>query len=433
MNEQDAHAPAARKPRIVRPDRTITDPDPKSIDELVPPDHPVRSIWDLVEGLNFDPLYAQIKSVEGHPGRPAIDVMVLTAVWVYATIRNISSARLLEVLCYESDPYKWLRGGVNVNYHTLSDFRTKHSDWLGEQVSLMVAIMRSEGLINLDQVGQDGMRARASAGSGSFKKEETLDALIAEARQEWDRLQAAFETGESDHSRREKAAQERAARERLERLQRAKAELKQVQAARESRKKGDGTHARASTTDPEARRMKMPDGGFRPGFNVQFATTLDTHVIVGVDVTNSGTDAGEMDPMLEQIETEHGTLPKEFFTDGGYSTINDIEEVSSRGVIVYTPVKEAERQEKEGKDPYAPRPGESEEVAAWRQRMGTEEGKQKYKERCKCELTNAQARNHGLYRFLVRGLKKVKAVTQWHALAHNIVRMIKLRAQLATA
>jgi len=295
-----------------------------------------------------------------------------------------------------------------------------------------VAIMRAEGLIEIGQTGQDGMRARASAGSASFKKGETLEALTTEAQQEWDRVQAEFENGQSDQPARRQAAQKRAARERLERLERAKKELEKVQAARESRKKGDGTTARASTTDPEARRMKMPDGGFRPGYNVQFATTLDTLVIVGVDLINSGSDAGQMDPMLDRIETQQGTIPQEYNTDGGFSTVEDIEKVSQRGVVVYTPVKEAERLEKAGKDPYAPRPGDSAEVAEWRKRMGSEEGKEQYKARCKCELANAQARNHGLYRFLVRGLEKARTVTIWYALAHNMLRTIALRAKLAT-
>ncbi|GAC1663468.1 MAG: hypothetical protein PVS2B1_22620 [Candidatus Dormibacteraceae bacterium] len=417
---------------MVQPDRTVVDPNPKRIDDLIPLDHPVRSIWELVRGLDFEPLYAQIKSVEGHPGRPAADVMVLTALWIYAITRGIASARLLEAHCYETDAYKWLRGGVDVNYHSLSDFRTDHGEWLEQQFVRLVAIMRAEGLIEIGHTGQDGMRARASAGSASFKKAETLQALTAQAQQEWDRVQAEFETGQSDQSARSQASQKRAARERLERLERAKEELAKVQAARESRKKGDGTMARTSTTDPDARRMKMPDGGFRPGYNVQFATTLDTLVIVGVDLINSGSDAGQMDPMLERIETQQGTLPEKHITDGGFSTVEDIEKVAQRGVVVYTPVKEAERLEKEGKDPYAPRPGDSEEVAEWRKRMGSEEGKEQYKARCKCELANAQARNHGLYRFLVRGLEKVRTVTIWYALANNVLRMIALRAKIAT-
>lgn len=431
MNEQDAQSPEARKPRLLQPDRAQPDPNPRIVDNLVPPDHIVRTIWDLTEELDLAPLYAKIKAVEGHAGRPPADPRLLTALWLYATLDRIASPRVLERQCYECDPYKWLRGGVDVNYHTLSDFRTDHKDWLEQQVVGLVATMRAEGLINMDRLGQDGLRIRASAGSGSFKKEEKLDALLEEAQQDWDRLQDEFETELSNDPRRAQA-QARAARERLERLKRAKEEVQKLQVTREARKKGDGQHARASTTDPEARRMKMPDGGFRPAYNAQFSTTLDTLVTVGVDLTNAGTDGGQMGPMVEQIHGQQGELPGQYYVDGGFSTKEDIERVGSQGITVFTPVKEADRQEEEGKDPYAPRRGEGPVLTEWRQRMGTADGKEKYKQRSKCEWSNAQVRNHGLYGVLVRGLDKVKAVVLWHILANNLLRMAALRAQHAT-
>jgi len=412
------------------PNRSQLDPNPKTIDELIPGDHPARLVWEMVEGLDMTPLYDQIRAVEGHPGRTPIDPRILTALWLYATMEGIACARELERRCYDCDPFKWLRGGVNVNYHTLSDFRTEQLAWLEQQVVAVVATMRAEGLIDLNQVGQDGLRVRASAGSGSFKKEEKLDERLAEAQQQWDRLQSEFANASRESPRRQ-AAQGRAVRERLDRLQRAKEEVRKVQASREARKKGDGAEARASMTDPECRRMKMPDGGFRPAYNVQFATTLDTLVIVGADVTNAGSDGGQMDPMVYRIETQQGALPQEYYADGGFSTKEDIEQVGQRGVVVYTPVKEAEQQQQEGKDPYAPRRGESPELTQWRQRMGTEAGQEKYKQRTKCEWSNAVSRNHGLYKFVVRGMEKVKAVAWWHALAQNLLRWAALRAERA--
>ena len=430
MDQQDA-SKTAPSPRVKRPDRSQTDPHPKTIDELIAEGHPARLVWELVQDLDMTPLYANIKAVEGHPGRPAIDPEILTALWMYATSEGISSARKLAELCYRDDVYKWLRGGVDLNYHTLADFRTHHAEWLEQQIVTTVAVMRKEGLINLKVVGQDGMRVRASAGSGSFKKEEKLEEFLEEAQQQWNRLQEEFENGSSELSARQQAARERAARERLERLQRAKEECKKVAAARERRKKGDGRHARASMTDPEARRMKMPDGGYRPACNVQFATTLDTLVIVGVDVINAGSDGGQMDPMIQRIEQQQGEFPDEYYTDGGFSTKDDIENVGQRGVEVYTPIKEEDKQKREGKDPYAPRPGEGSKLTEWRQRMGTEEAKEKYKQRCKCEWSNACCRNWGLWQFRVRGLEKVKTVVLWYVLTHNLLRMVALRAQRA--
>lgn len=432
MDPQDASKDAAaRSPRLKTPDRSQVDPNPRILDELIPDDDPARLVWEMTGDLNLGPLYEGIKSVEGRPGRPTIDPRVLVALWLYATAEGISSARKLAEFCYRLDGFKWIRGGVDVNHHTLSDFRVAHTDWLQEQVVQIVAAMLAEGLITLNRVGQDGMRVRASAGSGSFKKEETLDKLLALAQEQWDRLQKEFETGAPELSARQRAARERAARERLERLQRAKEEQQKIAAAREARKKEDGENARASFTDPESRKMKMADGGFRPAYNPQFATDLDGLVIVGVDVTNAGSDGGQMDPMVEQIEENQRQLPEEYYTDGGFSTKDDIEKLGERGVTVFTPVKEEEKRRNEGKDPFAPQKGDKPQVAEWRQRMGTQEAKEKYKQRSKCEWTNARCRQRNLWQFTVRGLAKVKAVVLWHVLAHNLQRRVALRAERA--
>jgi hypothetical protein len=319
---------------------------------------------------------------------------------------------------------------VDVNYHTLSDFRTSHPQWLKEQVVTNIAAIRAEDLADLETIGQDGMRVRASAGSASFKKAETLERLLEAAEQRWDDLQEEFEQ-ETELSARQQAAQERAARERIERLKQAQEEVNQVARQREKRKKGDGASARASTTDAQARRMKMGDGGFRPAYNVEFATDLDNLVIVGADLINAGGDSGQMEPMVQQIEAEQSPLSEdaEYYVDGGFSTKEDIESVGQRGVTVFAPVKELKKQEQQGKDPYAAKPGDSPEVAAWRERMGTEEAKEKYKQRSKTEWPNAECRNRGLQQFLVRGLAKVKSVVMWYVLIHNLLRMVALRAE----
>jgi transposase len=420
-------------PRVQRPDRSQADPDPKTIDELIPDDHPARLVWELVGDLDMTGLYEKIRSVEGHAGRPAIDPQILVALWGYATVEGISSARRLARLCYRDDAFKWLRGGVEVNYHTLADFRTDHSEWLEQQVVGIVAVLMEEGLIDLNCVGQDGMRVRASAGSGSFKREAKLEERLQQAQQQWERLEEEFRNPSPKRSARQEAARRRAARERVERMERAKEERKKVEAGREAHKKGDGKNARASTTDPEARRMKMGDGGYRPAYNVQFATTLDTLVITGVDVTNAGSDGGQMDPMVQRIESQQDQLPKEYYVDGGFSVKEDIEQVGQRGVTVYAPVKDVEKKQQEGKDPYVPQKTDTRYVAAWRERMGTEEAQAKYQQRSKCEWPNAMCRNRNLQQFTVRGLAKVKAVVLWYVLVHNLSRMVALRAQRAQA
>jgi hypothetical protein len=356
------------------------------------------------------------------------------ALWIYATDEGIASARELERRCYDCDPYKWLRGGVDVNYHTFSDFRTAQPEWLKEQVVTNIAAMRAEGLASLDVLGQDGMRVRASAGNDSFKREETLQQLLEDAEHHWDHLQEAFEQ-ETELSARQQAARERSARERVQRLKQALEEVKQVAEAREKRKKGDGASARASTTDPPARRMKMGDGGTRPAYNVELTTDLNSLVIMGADLINAGSDAGQMEPMVQQIEAEQAPLPQggEYHVDGGFVTMDDVESVGQRGVTVFAPPKEVEKQQRQGKDPYAPKRGDTPKVAEWRQRMGTAEAQEKYKQRGKCEWSNAQCRNRGLYQFLVRGLQKVKSVVLWYVLVHNLFRWVALRAEQAKA
>ena len=432
MNSQDASTEAT--PRMKSPDRSQVDPNPKRIEDLIPPDHKARLVWQLIQDLDLTLLYAQIKAVEGHAGRPAIDPRILVALWLYATDERIASARELARRCYDCDPYKWLRGGVDVNYHTLSDFRTAHPEWLKEQVVTNVAALRAEGLASLEVLGQDGMRVRASAGNDSFKREETLQQLLEEAERQWDHLQEEFEQ-ETELSARQQAAQERSARERIERLKQALEEVKQVAEAREKRKKGDGASARASTTDPLARRMKMGDGGTRPAFNVEFTTELTNLVIVGADLINAGSDAGQMEPMVQQIEAEQAPLPEgsEYYVDGGFATKEDLQRMGQRRVTVFAPPKEVEKQQQEGKDPYAAKPGDSPEIAEWRQRMGTAEAQEKYKQRGKCEWSNAQCRNRGLQQFLVRGLQKVKSVVLWYVLVHNLFRWVALRAGRAAA
>ncbi len=418
-------------PRFCRPDRSQRDPHPRLLDELVASDHPVRAVWDFVQPMDLHALEAEYRAVEQHPGRPAIDVRLLVALWLYATVEGVASAHRLNQLCTRDDPFKWLCGGVSVNYHTLSDFRTKHADWLAEQVIGSVAVLRREGLVDLNRVGQDGLRVRASAGAGSFRRQAKLAEAQEEAQQHWDALQAELQADPGARSRRQRQAQVRAARERLQRLQRAQQEWRTLEASREKRKKGDGAKTRVSTTDPEARRMKMPDGGYRPAYNVQFATTLDTLVVVGVEVTNAGTDAGQLAPMVAQIAQDCGAPPRECYVDGGFVSRDDVTEVSAQGVVVYAPIKEEAKKRAQGRDPYAPVQGDTPAVAAWRGRMGTAEAKAKYRARSLCEWTNATSREHGLTRLLVRGLAKVKAVALWHGLAVNFRRTVALRAAQA--
>jgi transposase len=420
------------KPRVQQAQRDQMEWLPMALDDLIPKDHEVRSVWEFVGKMNLSLLYARIAAVEGQPGRNPIDPKILMALWMYATIDGVGSARRLDELCKHHHVYRWLCGGVSVNYHTLADFRTQHTELLSQLLTDSVASLLSAGLIELNRVAQDGMRVRASAGSSSFRRRATLEECYADAQAQVEALRAESEEADPAASnRRQEAARQRAVREKAAKLQQALEEMARLEAQKESREKGSKEKARVSTTDPETRKMKMADGGFRPAYNVQFSTTTDTQVIVGVDVINSGSDGGQLAPMNEQIHERYGKSPEETLVDGGFSTLKDIETLttSEHGTTVYAPIKDEERKRKMGEDPFAPRPGDSPAIAAWRQRMGTAEAKEIYKERAAtAECVNAIARNCNLWFIRVRGLVKARAIALWHALAHNLRRALALRA-----
>jgi transposase len=397
-----------------------------ALDEMLPDDHEARTVWAYVCGLDLSELRERIQSVEGGPGQAPADPRVLLALWLYATLRGVGSARELNRLCRAHLAYRWICGGVSMNYHTLADFRTMHVDLLDRLLTESAASLMAEGLVTLDRVAQDGMKVRASAGASSFRRLPTLEEALAEAERQLAQLKEELETDPAAGHARQQAARRRAAEERAERI---RAALEQLPKIAESKKAKDREKARASTTDADARVMKMGDGGFRPAFNVQLATATDSEVITGVDVTNSGGDQGQLAPMIEQHQERYGEKPKEGLVDGGFVKKEDIEKVEQGGTTVYAPVQKSKDPQR---DPHTPRTDDSPEVAAWRQRMATDEAKAIYRQRAAtAEYVNAMARNRGLQQFRVRGLRKVKAVVLWYALAHNLMRGVALRAEAA--
>lgn len=404
------------------------------LENLLEQDHQARVVWDFCLGLDLSALYDQIRSREGGPGRAAIDPRLCTALWLYATLEGVGSARALAWLCSNHNAFRWLIGGVSVNHHTLSDFRIAHLGLLDELLTHSVAVLREQNLVDLNRVAQDGLRVRASAGAASFRRQQTLEEHLEEARDQVARLKEEMDDDPAAPSRRHAAARERAA---SEREQRVRAALERLPELAAKKKPAAKDQARASTTDPEATVMKMADGGFRPAYNVQYAAATDSQVIVGVDVVTQGSDVGPMPPMAEQVQRRFEQRPQEWLVDGGFVTAHkDIDAVSTAtrdGVStrVYAPVP---KPRVKGIDRYAPHRKDSPAVAAWRARMATAAAKAIYKERAStAECVNAQARNRGLLRLLVRGVEKVKAIALWFAIAHNVVCGVRLRAAAAWA
>jgi transposase len=461
-------AKEAGRPRLREPVRDQIELRAVDLDSVIGADHPVRLFWAYVQGIDLRRLEAAIKSREGGAGHPAAAPRLLLALWLFATSEAIGSARALDELCRSHDAYRWLCGGVSLNYHTLSDFRVAHGALLDELLTQNVVALAAAGLIDLDGLSHDGMRVRAAAGASSFRRRNKLEEQLAQAGALVARLKAEVD-GQPDISRtRAQAARQRAARERAERLAQALAKHAEIAALRAPKAKAERTRRakpaapaspapaaeaaaagappsapaepaeapaesrrklepRVSTTDPEARIIKMPDGGFRPGYNAQVTTAAGSQIIVGVEVVTSSSDAGLLKPVLQQIEARYGRLPADCLADGGFNKNDDIEWAAGRDVAVHCPpVKN-----KHKTDPFAPREDDGPGVAAWRMRMASEAGKARYKLRSITECVHGRMRQNDLYQITVRGLARAKSILLLHALANNILQGDRLVREAA--
>ena len=442
------------------------------LDASLPADHQARAVWAFVQSRDLQALYAQIRAVEGSVGRAPIDPAILMSLWLYATLDGVGSARELDRLCDSDDAYRWLCGGVGVNHHTLGDFRVAHTQWLDIQLTRIVAALLSQGLVSMNRVAHDGMRVRAHAGAASFRRRETLEQLMQDAQAQVQALKLEVGDDPGAGTRRVRAARQRAGAEREQRIVRAieamneldksvagkrkkrpaevavqEAAVQEV-AAQEvaAQEQPEGEQAteqpskeptqtkppkapRVSTTDHEARVMKMADGGLRPAFNAQLAVDTATLIITGVDLINSGSDMNQMLPMHAQHQDRYARVPEQWLADGGFAKHEHIEQLDARATKVFAPVVAPKDKQR---DRHERLPTDSEALGQWRERMGTDEAKQIYKERAaSIECTNAHLRNRGLQRFNVRGLCKARAVLLWHALAHNLKRMMALNFAFA--
>jgi hypothetical protein len=354
---------------------------------------------------------------------------------LYACIRGIGSARELARRCEESAAFRWLCGGVTVNHRLLSDFRGDHGAALDELFTQVIASLVDKELVSVSRVSQDGVRVRVSAGAGSFRREERLQKLLAESKQHVEELRRQLENPESSAglSTKQRAARRRAAKEKQQRLEQAIAQLPELKQKQEeaAQKAGSGKHGqkirdkepRVSTSDAEARVMKMPNGGFNPACNVQLASDTESRAIVGVEVSHEGSDsAGLSEPMREQVEQRSGSKVDQHLLDGGYLRMADIEQAHEQGVKLFVPPKPARNLHRRGRE-LEPKPGDSQAILAWKRRMASAEGKEIYRQRAATsETVNADLRSYrGLTQLTVRGLSKIKCVALWCALAYNVM------------
>lgn len=413
--------------RLRVPERSQIGMQMAALDDLIADDHPVRSIWAFVEGLDLSALHDVIKAREGQPGHPPAAPELMLALWLWATVDGVGSARQLDRLCRDHLAYRWLCGGVSMNYHSLSTFRIAHMAVLERLLAQGVASMVDAGLVSLDTLAQDGLRVRASAGASSFRRRARLDDLLTAAQTRVARLRGEVETDPAAGDRRQRAAKERGAREREARIAAAQERMKELAAERERREKTNKKQVakqrepRASTTDAEARVMKMADGGWRPAYNLQIMSAPAYQVIVAVDSDTSGSDRGLARPGIETVHAE-GYEPSNYLVDGGFTKSDDIEWAHGKDIKLWCPAG----QTKHGTDPYAPKKDDGVGVADWRARMQSEDGKAFYRLRAEHECINAHARRMGLRQLSLRGKIKARIHLLWFAVAHNMMRLFAL-------
>jgi transposase len=432
---QAAQKPGRGTPRLRVPHRDQVEMSWASLVERLDPDSQARIVWSLVCLLDLDAWLHDIKAIEHHVGRNATDPRLLVALWVFATLKGIGSARELERLCKDHLAYRWLCGGVSVNYHMLADFRSQGGEKWDELLTQIVATLMDENLVTMERVAQDGMKVRADAGKSSFRSAGRFEELLEIAKQQVETLKQLAETNPDELSKRQIAARERAAKDRQARIEEARRQCDELRRQREASAKRScrkPTESRASTTDPEARVMSFSDGGFRPGYNVQYATDTATGIIVGVEVTNAGTDSEQMVPMLDQLEERYDLVPDAVLVDGGFASLDAIDESEKRECKVFAPLKDKEKQTKAGKDPHARKKSDTDRTAAWRKRMGEEASKLLYRLRSEtAEWVNALCRNRGFQQMPVRGRTRCKIVATIYAITHNLIQQGNVRAALA--
>ena len=424
--------------RVVTANRSQTSYELLDLEEFLPPDHRARAVVAFVARLDLSPFYAVINARDGEAGRPALDPAILLGLWLLATTDGIGSARLLERLTENHMAYRWLRGGMPLNPHTLSDFRTVHAGRLDRVLTESLAAVLAEGLVKPVEIIIDGTKIKANAGRNSFKTAKGLaDAEVLAAAQVA-RLKAELEDDGGKSTKRQKAARQRAADEAAAKVAAAKDALdkllaeKAKRAERHKSEEAKKAEPKASTTDPDARIMRFSDGSSGPGYNVQVAVTSGDGFIVGIVPTDRRNDRGLAHPMLEEVERRLGLTPDRILVDTGYASAEDIIALTNRPrpVTVYAsiPPEKAEVKEATKRRRSAKIAREPQALKEWRARMASLSGQVIMKRRKRIELVNAHLKFDGLGRPALRGLVKLTATACLNAIAHNLRTALRIRA-----
>jgi transposase len=426
--------------KLLNPCRNQIEMQLKCLDDLLPPEHKARAVWEFVDKIDLTSCYGEILSYKNEAGRSTTSPKVLLCLWIYSILDGNISARKIEELCCYHDAYKWIVGGTPVNRTMISEFRSENPEKFEDLLTSCLAVMLQGNVISDQDFAQDGTRVKASAGFNSFHRDETLEALKKEMSVRIKELETESSKNPNTYDLRSKAALEREAKKRSKNIDQALENLKENNKKKSEAGKKTGQHptedelkdTRASVTDPEARKMKMGDGGYRLAFNVQFATGMKSRVIFGTEVVNTldpGTSPGMMKKVHLTLKHLNMMEPKTWNADSAYSAKADIEAAAMLfpNCRYFSPAKL-----KKGIDPKKVQKSDSEAVIKWRETLETDEMKESYGQRCStAEFSNAQTKNQGMGEFLVRGFRKIRGMVNLHAISHNITRYWDLSRKMS--
>ena len=422
--------------RVKQADRRQLRWDMVDLDSQLSDDHRARAVWAFVSGLELSEFYARIKARGEVAGRPATDPKILLALWVYATLEGVGSARAVDRLCRHHAAYRWLCGGVEVNHNILAEFRVESGALVDRLLTQSLTALIAAGLVRLEEAAIDGTKVRAAASKGSLVGRGKLSRLSAAVGARVQRLKEELASDPEGSERRVKKRALQAAEEQARRVAAAAAKLAELERERQERERthpgeeADKGEPKASTSDVEARTMRMADGAMRLAYNVQVATACG--FVIAIEPTDRRNDKGLAPMLVGQIEARCGAAPGRLLADSGSMTCPDIASLADEhpGMAIYCPPP-AERNDvsEETKRKRAwKRRHEAPAVHRWRERMAEAQAKLIYARRKNTEHAHAHLKNRGFGHMVVRGLAKVRAVCLLHALAHNLGRALTLRA-----
>jgi transposase len=379
-------------------------------------------------------LSAILDSYREERGYPPYHPVMMTAVLLYANAVGIYSSRRIARACHERVDFMALTGMQQPDFRTISLFRLRHLEALKGLFGQVLKLCRKAGMVKLGHVALDGTKMRANASShknmsyGGLKKAERdlkaeVDRWFDEAERidrEEDELYGADKSGDELP---EWVADKQ---KRLEKIRQAKAEL-EAEAKAELERGRDpvkNTHKAKPTgippdqvqrnfTDPESRIMKSSQG-FVQGYNAQAAVDADTQVIVAQTLVNTGSDAHQMIPLLQQIRSDLQQQAKEISADSGYCSELNLKALAKHHIRGYVAT---DRQDKDRK------------VGVWVQRMRKRLKQGGWRSRYRLRKQTVEPvfglikQARGFRQFLLRGQRKVAGEWSLLCTAHNLLKL----------